>query len=175
MSNTIDYGLGMPPSEALSRIQSAVDDEHRSLTWTGQYSGTQPFLGSVSRNTFRIRRRRSHRNGFAPILFGEVHSEAGGSRVTGKFRMPLGTRWALGLLSLFVLVVLSILFITDVRRIGLDTSQLWILVMGVLIGGGWYLTMQVGFLLAREDKRTIRHYLDDLFSYVQSCNDAEIR
>lgn len=163
MSNTLGYRLSMPAADALARIVEVMDDEHRSLTLTG-YAGTRPFLGSVSGAEFRLRTRRSHRNGFAPILYGQVQPEGDESRLTGRFRLPLGTRWALAGLSLFLLVVLTILFITDVRRIGLDVSQLWILVIGAGVALGWYLTMQFGQLLVRKDKPAMRCLLDGKFT-----------
>jgi hypothetical protein len=67
------------------RLASSIDPERFAL-WTG-YAGSRPILGRIDDTSFRLQKRRSYSNSFAPFFFGQFVTFEKGARIEGSFRM----------------------------------------------------------------------------------------
>jgi hypothetical protein len=51
------------------------------------WRGTQPVIGTIHEHKFRIRKRRTYQNSFAPLFYGTLHDDMTGTLIEGHFSM----------------------------------------------------------------------------------------
>jgi hypothetical protein len=76
----------------MHRIEAGVDPERFSLWALSGYAGGKALLGKFSEDRFRLRVRRSYKNSFAPLFYGEIQSHDEGAQISGSFRLHPFTR-----------------------------------------------------------------------------------
>ena len=81
-------------AEALQRLSHIVRPRHSlseavnaALTWND--ASEPPFVGTITDHRFQIRRPIRYRNGFLPIVLGEISQQANGSRIDLTLRVSM--------------------------------------------------------------------------------------
>ena len=97
--------------ECRSRLESAVDAERFGFSWSG-YAGSREILGKIREMSFRLQKRRSYRNSFAPFFYGQFTPADGGTIIEGEFKMhpfvrAFMTFW-FSFLAIFVVAALAL-------------------------------------------------------------------
>ena len=110
------FRSAVTPGAVADALRRSIDEEHRTLFSLSGYRGSLPVLGEVTGTTFRLQRRRYWHNDFAPNFYGEIQTEASGSRIEAHFDVSRWVRtfmrfWLAGVVLLggpiFVLSVLD--------------------------------------------------------------------
>ncbi len=83
----MEYGLTIPPEEALSRLDSVIDEERLSLFSSSGFAGGEKFHGKIRGHRFHIRKRHSYGNPLGRFWHGEIREEDGGSLVVASYHM----------------------------------------------------------------------------------------
>ncbi len=146
------FRSALTPSAVADALRRSIDEERRTLFSLSGYRGSLPVLGEVTETTFRLQKRRYWRNDFAPNLYGEIQTEAGGSRIEAHFDVPRWVKtfmrfWLAGVVLLggpiFVLSALDYLtgshHTTGDNRVGLIVAPAMVL-WGFLLPriGRWF-------------------------------------
>ena len=76
----------IPIEECRARLTAAMDVEQLAFSLSG-YTGSKPILGRLRDTTFRLQKRRSYGNSFAPFFFGHFVALEGGTLIEGHFKM----------------------------------------------------------------------------------------
>ncbi len=160
----LEKNLPIPHEDALRRLSAAMDEER---WWTVWFDfGKRPFAGKVRGRKFHIRKRHNYRNAFVPVLYGEVQRTPTGSKLIGQFRLHTLVRWFLTFwYSFLVLVPLGLLaesINAGVHRFTAD--DLFPLLVWLVMLLFPLILVQVGQLIARGDRESIRRLLDELFA-----------
>lgn len=164
MRDHLEYLLDLRPEEAMARLAGAIDLERWPAPTLSGYAGRRPFIGQVGRDRFRVQKRRSYRNGFAPQLYGTVVPEAGHTRIVATFEMRLATRVALLIYYASMAIVSAIVVVSVAsshRRAASDLLGLTVTV--VLIFFVPFCIVKVGQLVAAPEKKALREFMDALF------------
>ena len=69
----------LSPAECQSRLAAAVDMQKLAFTRSG-YAGSKEILAKIGGATFRLQKRRTYRNSFAPLFYGRLTAAEGGTR-----------------------------------------------------------------------------------------------
>jgi hypothetical protein len=97
----------LAPYECKARLASAVDTQRFAFTRSG-CAGSKPIIGRFREETFRLQKRRSYRNSFAPLFYGRYTPCGGGTLIEGQFKIHPLTRafmfYWFGFLSVFALL-----------------------------------------------------------------------
>jgi len=86
----IEFSTPLPLDECERRLRDAVDTRRFTFWSESHYTQTE-VVGSVTGNSFKIRKRGRQANSFAPVLAGRMESAPSGTVVKARFRMPLFT------------------------------------------------------------------------------------
>ena len=91
MRSQITLHTRLSLAECQSRLAAAVDIQKLAFTRSG-YAGSKDILAKINGATFRLQKRRTHRNSFASFYYGSLISAENGTRIEGKFRMHPAAR-----------------------------------------------------------------------------------
>ena len=91
MRHMIKLHTHLSITECQSRLAAAVDIQKLAFTRSG-YAGSKEILAKLSGADFRLQKRRTYRNSFAPLFYGKLVAAENGTRVEGEFRMHPAAR-----------------------------------------------------------------------------------
>jgi hypothetical protein len=164
MKSPIVLHSALTPVAVGEALRRSTDEEHRTLFSLSGYRGSRPVLGEVTGNTFRLQKRRYWRNDFAPHLYGQFRSEAGGSRIEAEFDLSRWVKsfmriWLAGAVVLGVpMFMLSALdFLTGSHHTTGD-NRLGLIVPPALVLWG-FLLPRIGRFFAQGDERFLLEFL----------------
>ncbi len=163
MSQRLEYGLTIPPEEALSRLDSVIDEERISIFSSSGFAGGEKFHGKIRGHRFHIRKRHSFGMPFGRYLHARIEPEGSGSRITGTFRMDAVARAFLFVYLLFLGFPTLGLIRAIVMRGSVGRSDL-----ESLAGVAFLVLGEVGILLfswrvSDRDRRATIALLDEAF------------
>lgn len=145
--------------DVLGELKASIDNERLSLLGGGGYAGYRAFVGRVDAHGFRIQRRHTERNGFAPQLYGSIAQSAGDTVIAAETRMYRPTAIAITIVVTFFSVIgLSLILGAPREEAGQLPPALWLggsiaLVAGLVI---W------GRLSSRDDPTQLRAFLEEV-------------
>jgi hypothetical protein len=145
-------------------LRRSIDEERRTFFSLTGYRGSFPVLGVVTDNTFRLRRRRYWRNDFAPCLYGQFHSESGGSRIEAYVDLSPWTRnfmrlWLVGVTLLGgPIFVLCLIDLTTGSHYTSGDARVGLIVPPALILWGFVLP-KIGRLFGTGDEQVLSGFV----------------
>lgn len=151
------YEVPMTREELLERIAGSFDLDVPDWSASG-VKGSRRFVGSIELNGFRIRVRKTYRNGLEPVLRCDIVSGAG---ATSEIETRLGPAVAarVSAHAYFISVTLVGMAMCGWGHASRLTSAL--VVLGLLSWG--LLIVGLGTSLGRRDARELKALADDLF------------
>jgi hypothetical protein len=149
-----------------------MDEERWSPFSLSGYQGSQSLLGTVTGNSFYIRKRLYHRNDFARRFYGTFQPEGGGTRIEGYFAMPAFARIFLGIWLAGVTGIGGGVFVITLRQVLAGNqplrSETWV---GLIVPPGMAL---FGIVLARFGRFLGRNNEVFIVEHLQSTLAANI-
>ena len=91
MRNLIKLHSPLSTAECQSRLAAAVDIEKLAFTRSG-YAGSREILAKINGAAFRLQKRRTYRNSFAPFFYGKLMAAENGTLIEGEFKMHPAAR-----------------------------------------------------------------------------------
>jgi hypothetical protein len=88
---TISLQTRLSIDECNARLLASADIERMAWTMSG-FAGSKEILAKVSQQGFRLQKRRTNRNAFAPFFFGHFTAVEGGTLIEGDFNLHPATR-----------------------------------------------------------------------------------
>ena len=153
----------LPIDECRARLESAIDPERFAFTPSG-HSGSREILGSIGDSSFRLQKRRTYRNSFAPFFYGRFRAADSGTLIDGECRMHLVVKVFMGYWFSFVVLaacfgIVSFLSTDRVHREP-GAGILSVLFPAALFAFGFGL-VTIGRWLARDEEQAILTFLKD--------------
>ena len=87
----IELHTHLSTAECQARLAAGVDIQKLAFTRSG-YAGSREILAKISGATFRLQKRRTYRNSFAPFFYGKLIAAGSGTRIEGEFKMHPAAR-----------------------------------------------------------------------------------
>ncbi len=158
---TVNLQTRLSIEECNSRLLASVDIEHLGWTMSG-YAGSKDILAKVSDNGFRLQKRRTHRNSFAPFFFGHFKPVDGGTLIEGEFKLHPATRvFGAVWFSLLLLFAIGVLMVTPDAKT--PSARMPLLGVAALMGAFGVCLLMFGQRLARGEQGVILEFLKHSF------------
>jgi hypothetical protein len=155
----LKFHTPLSPEQCRSRLEASVDIQKLAFTRSG-YAGTRDIIAKFSSSSFRLQKRRNHRNSFAPFFYGRFIPMDNGTRVEGEFRMHPFTRGFMvfwfGFLFLFT--TLAFVFPANTHP-GHEHDRFMLLFMPALMAAFGVALVRGGNWLARKEQTAIVEFL----------------
>jgi hypothetical protein len=143
----------LDPDMILARLGEVLDGEWKVF-------GERPFIGRVSGQTFRMRKRIGYRNSFQTFMRGTVLPYAGGSRVEARMGLHPFVRIFMVVWLFLVVGIGSAAFPGLVEEASDPTRRLIGLVPVVMIVG-FFAMLAIGRWIAREERAALVAFLEE--------------
>jgi hypothetical protein len=135
------------PEVCAGKLAKQIDPDKPTLFSLSGYGGSEPVVGRIEGNKFRLHCRRYWRNNFGPVLFGRMSAQGKGSPIEGYWDMAKWTRTFMRVWIILAVVIGTPIFFTSLKcavtaTCG-DRSNDWV---GLLVPPGMVL---FGLLLPR--------------------------
>jgi hypothetical protein len=126
------------PQEVVAELTRSIERERPNLLSSSGFAGDGAFVGRVDGQRFRIQRRQTNHNGFAPQAYGNVLARDGGAAIDYTIAMHRMTQVGVVVLLLFF-VALDAAFVLRAPppSPGALSPALWTLL--ALVGGGAFI------------------------------------
>jgi hypothetical protein len=167
------------PASFGEALRRSIDEERWTLFSLSGFEGSQPVLGEVGANNFRLQKRRYSRNDFCGHLFGEFVPDGSGTKIEAHFDMPRWARyfwrcWLAGAVVIGTIVFVQTLL--QIRGSNPVDEGIWVglLVPPMLIGCGILfplLTRRFG----RKDRRFMLSFIESVTATKVEDMEASVR
>jgi hypothetical protein len=154
-------------------LHRSIDEERWTPFSFSGYKGDLPILGEVSKNTFRLQKRRYSRNDFAGRFYARFEPESGGTRIEGYFDAPLWARYFMRVWLAGAVLIGTPIFVETVIDITTGShhmsGDIWVrlLVPPGLVFFGTVLPKLGRFLGKKDERFILEHVQNTLAAHVE--------
>ena len=161
MRNGIKLHTRLSMAECQSRLAAGVDMQKLAFTRSG-YAGTKEILAKISGATFRLQKRRTYRNSFAPFFYGKLIATENGTRIEGELRMHPAARVFMVFWFGF-LAVLAIAALILPSRGQSEAGRLSVLLVSAGLAAFGVALVKFGARLGRNERKALLDFLKRTF------------
>jgi len=155
-----------PVEDCLRRLSEGSDVGQRTIFSLSSYKGSKRVLSKFEGNGFRLWKRRTYRNDFAPIFFGAASSERQGTRIEGRFDVDPLVKIFMGIWLGFVIVIGTGLFISALLGKIQGDARVGLIIPPAMVGFG-LLMPQFGRFIGRGEEKSLREFLQTTLAATQ--------
>jgi hypothetical protein len=146
-------------SECRSRLESAVDAGGFAFSLSG-YAGSKEILGKIHERNFRLQKRRSYQNSFAPFFYGKFTPSDGGTLIKGEFRLhPFVRAFMAFWFSFLTIFVIAALFLPSGGQPEAAGGRIFMLLTAGLLAVFGIGLVKLGQWLGDSERQTITIFL----------------